>query len=314
MDVPFSVNEWLPSEPREFSESLPDPERVAKFIDRLTVTTNFILRHPYDPNSWLGRARALTVLRYPELAAGDAHKAILLCRSILLGIDRKTARFRLGSRMGFWMRDEVDSMSFTDLDDWKVEREYYGEKFTDLQEHARDVLDRNLFFTPAYDEGRYTPQPYPWLEEKHRTRSDELVAAMNEELADPAKRNGLPSCCVLKRRAFGDGVGNGDGEDVLGVFATQDILEGEVVLVDKTSTWVSGFFPLVIISNSRTIKTGNAEHLGISSRVVTVLAAMENLYAAKLVATTRYTRTHLQIPLPMTCAGYATARGRKPRM
>lgn len=41
--------------------------------------TTDLLERPYHPGHWLVRARALHINGYPELAVGDAHKALLIC-------------------------------------------------------------------------------------------------------------------------------------------------------------------------------------------------------------------------------------------
>lgn len=48
---------------------------MLQVIDQST----FLYEQPYHPGHWLARARALLTLGYPELAVGDAYKAILLC-------------------------------------------------------------------------------------------------------------------------------------------------------------------------------------------------------------------------------------------
>lgn len=70
---------------------------------------------------------------------------------------------------------------------------------------------------------------YPWMEERHRVRSDEVLVKVNEELAANETQ---PAACHVGRSTL---AAEGEG-DMLGVFATRVVNKGECFLVDRTST------------------------------------------------------------------------------
>ncbi|KAF4625404.1 hypothetical protein G7Y89_g12763 [Cudoniella acicularis] len=87
---------------------------------------------------------------------------------------------------------------------------------------------------------------YPWLDEKLYMRTPALLRTVNRSLLD--------SSCEVRPVVFGTPLPNtlaqkpapkAEGEDVgpLGIFATRDIKEGEVILVDKSITSVSDVPP-----------------------------------------------------------------------
>lgn len=207
---------------------------VNALTDLLSRETSTVQRHPYDPSSWLRRGRTLAALRYPELAAGDAHKASLLCQSMLEHIMARRRGWRVGKRMGFWMYDPDAIMD----EDANLEYERQRDYLRRLQQQAEAMLEQNLYLYPEQDEGLCVLRQYPWMEERHTFRSDELVELLNQEFSDPKHRKGGEPCCVLQRYAFGKGVGARDGADLLGVFAKRDISKDEAILVDTSRTWV----------------------------------------------------------------------------
>lgn len=263
MDTPFDITEWQPTLPSEEPGEGEIAAELPTLILTLNTQTRTIYRHPYDPSTWLRRAETLSRMRYPELAVGDAYKAILLCRTLLARLSDTDGRWRLGYRMGFWMLDEVDD----DRED-NPAAESLDERLANLQADAHRVEVLNLYFFPGLEEGRFAARMYPWMEARHRVRSDELMARVNEEFAEAppgckgdgrlvAKGKGkkrrpseeMPGnvvddgggpCCTLKRHAFGDfssASGGKDSSDTLGVFAARDIAKGTVILVDETETW-----------------------------------------------------------------------------
>jgi hypothetical protein len=212
---------------------------ISQLISQLQKDTDSITRCPYDARRWAHRAETLDRLRYPELAAGDAHKTRLLCQSLWRGLeDTRWPTARIGYGMGFWMRDED-----ADLSAVEGEREMRLKDLTALLARADGVLARNLDFYPV-EEGQYIPLSYPWAEKAHRMRSDEVLRVINAEMAGPERGVAGVPACEVRRYAFGRGVGAWDGEDLLGVFATRDIEMDELILVDKSKTWV-GLAPLM---------------------------------------------------------------------
>ncbi|KAF7197054.1 hypothetical protein HII31_01479 [Pseudocercospora fuligena] len=234
MDKPFDCNSWTPTNPWEWEPWLMPytTADIRALIKQLNRDTDTIKNHPYEPKHWIGRAKTLTRLRYPELAVGDAHKASLLIQNLLEGFNTRP-NSRVGLSLGFWMNDP-------DIDEDMLEAEHENQQdlFEKMKSQAEDIIMSNLCFAPSYYRGQYVPAPYPWLEEKHRMRSDEVIQNINLELADPANGASGGITCWLKRYAFGAGIGAREGADLLGVFAARDIDAGSVIVVDRSRIWV----------------------------------------------------------------------------
>ena len=240
MDNPFEITQYQPTRPPGPGDRQQTPEEITALFSQLCTRTKNIIKHPYDPDNWVRRAKMLSELRYPELAGGDAHKAVLLCRSYIRVLDeRKHSEWRLGHRMGFWMKDPFprhepqDEFDEEEYDD-RLEQ-YLGK----LQCRANDVEKSNLYYVPIYDEGRIRRRMYPWMLDRHRRRSGGLVDQLNDEFVENAAsiEEGRPFC-VAKSNAFGHQDG---GNDVLGVFAAQQIDKHEIILIDKTNVWGCNF-------------------------------------------------------------------------
>ncbi|TKA31234.1 hypothetical protein B0A54_15289 [Friedmanniomyces endolithicus] len=239
MDTPFATTDWQPTRPPEPGD-IDSTDRLPALIGTLAAQTKAIYRHPYDPQCWLQRAKTLTELRYPELAVGDAHKALLLCRALLARLGE--GRWKPGYRMGFWMReDDCDGVGektgeSKDEDEGVAERE---RRITDLQSEAWGVEVGNLCKFPAAEEGRYLLRRYPWMRAEHRVRGDALLALLNEEFAARTSLRGRRNAlCEVRRHAFGlSGADGRDSHDVLGVFALEDLPDGAFLMVDRSKTW-----------------------------------------------------------------------------
>ncbi|EME49410.1 hypothetical protein DOTSEDRAFT_76727 [Dothistroma septosporum NZE10] len=246
MDKPFDACKWAPSLPWQPWDKQYPIEKVTSLITSLNQETDTILRFPYDPCHWLRRGKILASLRYPELAAGDGLKAMSLARKLLADLEQRPS-FRLGYRMGFWMGDAEPA----DAAQVEVEREELEECLTHLQRAADKVVSDSLYYLPNYFEGRMIAREYPWMNEDHKVRSDELLNTINREFAistddrvdemfESAPLSSpcpIGSPCIVKRYAFGEGIGARNGADLLGVFASALIFKGETILIDTTRTW-----------------------------------------------------------------------------
>lgn len=235
MHLPFKAADWVPSKAWDPWNTPHTKEQTSDLIAALQQATEAILKHPYDATSWIRRSRVLASLRYPELAVGDATKARLLIKNILGDLEHeRRPNFRVGYRMGFWMRDE-GAAETGELDE---EHERQEETFAQMQSEAEKVAAENLEYWPCEAAGRFTPLRYPWIRTDWDARSDELLDTINGEFADPKQGCVGERSCLVKRYAFGKGVGAQDGYDLLGVFAARNILEDEVILVDSSRVWV----------------------------------------------------------------------------
>ncbi|KAI7279374.1 hypothetical protein KC345_g5382 [Hortaea werneckii] len=255
MNHAFPACEWQPTKPPEPGEE-DLSSKLPGLISLLNHQTRCIYDKPYQPRSWYDRAKTLTALRYPELAAGDAQKAIVLCRRALDRLSEDANSSRLGHAAGFWMRNGGTNDNDDDDDDDDVvaattRDDQLEQRLANLQSEAFELQNQNLYYYPNYLEGRVRSRLYPWMREEHRSRSDELIRRVNREFASSSRGRGeeIKACngvspdegapfCVLRRYAFGKGTGDGqDGSDVLGVFAVRDIPKDTPILVDPSETW-----------------------------------------------------------------------------
>lgn len=234
MDTPFSATQWEPTKILEEWEPSPSNLTVASLIDSLNTQTKAITRFPYDPHCWLKRAKILAQLQYPELTVGDAQKALMLCENLLAVLDKRTC-LRLGHRTCFLMTGDENGSE----GERARERAEQRATFENLKEEAQKVIHENLDFDPDTKKGRYIRRQYPWLRLEHTMRSDEVIQGLNRDCAESAVAVGGTPCCVVKRFAFGPGVGARDGADTLGVFATRRISKDEDILLEESMTWVS---------------------------------------------------------------------------
>lgn len=249
MEQAFSASEWKPTKVSEpWDKPLPKAD-LEELIVRLATDQREIRLHPYDPRRWIRRAHTFTLLRYPELAVGDACKASLLCKSLLKVLNQNLKpNYRLGAHAGFWMGhgEREDGDGDEDEDDEVAERmekldidsEHltHRVRFLQIQSAADRVIMDNLAYAPNAEEGMFYPRPYPWMKAEHATRSDEILQQVNWELAHPLVTP-LPAL-FAKRYAFGKGVGTRGGAELFGLFALRDIEKGEKLIVDRSRIWV----------------------------------------------------------------------------
>lgn len=232
MDNPFDISEWRPTKVPNPGDLERKPDDFTTLCSQLSIQTKNILRYPYDPSNWTARAESLSRLRYPELAVGDAYKAGLLCRAHIKRLDEgEGTEWRLGHRMGFWMKDPFPRHELLDDFDEEEYLDQLEQHMGKLQCRASKIEKRNLYFQPNFEEGRFQRRMYPWMPAKWRKRDDGLVERLNHEFKyNSANFDGKPFCKV-RRNAFGG------GDDVLGVFAGKEIFDRETILIDETAIW-----------------------------------------------------------------------------
>lgn len=226
-----------PADPTDLPHPYRSPQQLATAASRLAFETRTIGAHPYDPTKWLARASTLQELGFPELAVGDAWKADALCESMLLFIgSRETAQWRMGSHRGFWMFD--DSRSDRNPEDVEDESWTLRQALSCAKDEAAERQRVNCYYEPQFSEGRHLPQHYPWMEPRHRVRSDDLVEEINEEICDnviTAEDDG--TYCEVRRCTFGPTSAKPEAMDEsgpLGVFATRDIPAHTRILTDES--------------------------------------------------------------------------------
>lgn len=256
MDRPFNLANWHPTLPwlSDIEKQHLRPQLLPTFAAKLIEETKEIQRYPYDPKAWVDRGYTLMHMKYPELAAGDAWKALRVSRGLQNHLlTNRHRKWDLGYRMGFWMMDREDEVPRPVDSEGDINMD---ERFRDYEQRANELDNRiscimkrtealeeaNLDLLPEMREGQYLQRAYPWMEDRHHRRSDELIREINVEfregmrktLSDPfnASEEDPKPYCVLQRDAFGDG-----SREVLGIFAARDIPENTVILVDQTQAW-----------------------------------------------------------------------------
>jgi hypothetical protein len=232
MDKTFEPSELRPTRP---PSPTPLPHWRVNKTDvehaLLQQQTLSLLRHPYDPSSWIARAETLSILDFPELAVGDAYKAVRLCNSMLTFVSsRSEEAWSLGSSRGFWMREDHDSERTCQQDGTDELRS----SLIDLLVGARGIQASNLCYNHDR-EGKYVPQAYPWLEEKHRVRGQDVLEEINREIGTNKGKTpeGTP-CVEVKRCSFRPGEEDESEGAPLGVFSTCDLPKGYSILTDRT--------------------------------------------------------------------------------
>jgi hypothetical protein len=232
MDEPFEPAELQSTRPP--GPTPPPHWRVNKTPVEHAVLqqqTLVLLSHPYDPSSWIARAVKLSLLDFPELAVGDAYKAVRLCKSMLDFVSsRSDEKWSLGNSRGFWMREDRDSEDTGQRDGTDELRS----SLNDLWIDARGIQASNMF--DHHDrEGKYIPQAYPWLEEKYRVRGQDVLDEINRAIGtNKAKTPDDQPCVEVKRCSFQPGEEDLSESAPLGVFATCDLPNDHKILVDRT--------------------------------------------------------------------------------
>jgi hypothetical protein len=190
----------------------------------------------YNLNTWLSRAEYFLALNYPELAAGDAYKALLLierdyndpeagetsdkkrkAQDVLSQAlyDCHCHRELMELRESMSLSNEAHD-KFAGIEDMVTRKE---EAANTLGGTSQEVKDR------VRDGGVITVD-YTWIPRKHSIRNQKLVDFVNAELIDGTE----PRNCYWGRSTLAS-----DG-DMMGMFAARDFKPGEHLLLDRTAT------------------------------------------------------------------------------
>jgi hypothetical protein len=114
-----------------------------KLIKELPILSKRVKNLPYDPTSWKARSIVLLKLSYPELAASDAYKGILLCNA---AIDNGSRREDVLLHFGIanWQKrvNKKGSANVPLLDDVFENPEY--QKWLDGEKSKEGFEDRTL--------------------------------------------------------------------------------------------------------------------------------------------------------------------------
>jgi hypothetical protein len=213
----------------------PDPRTAQSLMKAVHDDSEKLQKHPYDTLIRTDRAECYLQLNYPELAASDAYKAILLLDREANGGD-DTNRVKANNILSQALYDchcHWELVEFWQDVVAKHPSEYANEKLRNIEKlMERKTVAAGPFTetTPERKErlrdGGVVTVGYPWLPEQHLVRSQELVEAVNLELTEG---NGQRACYLAQSTLASD-------SDVLGMFAARDIRPGECILVDRTAT------------------------------------------------------------------------------
>lgn len=83
-------------------------QQFEKYQELLRIYAKNVSALPYDPELHLARGTVLMKLQYPELAAVDTYKALLLCEAGLnpTGCGRLGELVRIHHGMSYWLENQ----------------------------------------------------------------------------------------------------------------------------------------------------------------------------------------------------------------
>ncbi|KAH7055969.1 hypothetical protein B0J12DRAFT_438285 [Macrophomina phaseolina] len=233
-------------------------------IRHVRCLTENLSRSGRDPDLWRTRAEHLLTLGYPELAAGDAYKAILLhdypgglipdaVKSESASWSQKSPGHTTNCNLEFAYRTLIQALYdchchpealdiCNEAGSRFPDQPFFHSRAADLravverkrQHVATSGETRALQRDMLYD-GAVLTIPYPWMEPGHLRRSASLVDRINQEF-----RRTFQSCRLDNSSLSGSPpTFSGHDPQVLGVFADREIDPGECILVDRTATGAS---------------------------------------------------------------------------
>lgn len=277
--VPYKKPSLLVGPPTFFSklgrgiEMLTDVKEVQLFQIDLQDLTQRLTRCPHDPVAWLQRAEVLLSLGFPELAVGDAYKALLLIRKSRRSEDRLAASINhhLGINAPISLTNAEVQRSATEqgvlltlgqgllfANCLQDSLEYAQRAFLSYPKNAnlRSLLtkaqrahdqdqwesmeDENLDDMDALEEDEYRRsghtllQSYPWMDPELFSRGADVTASTQRRFLRASR-----SQCSLERSSVRAGMPLGDRSEkfseVFGVMAAEDLGLHEMLLIDHTA-------------------------------------------------------------------------------
>lgn len=232
-----------------------------------------LLRCPYDPVAWLQRAEVLLPFGFPELAVGDAYKALLLVEKSRKPQNRlaPTIGHHLGINLSTPAQDFEVHRNVTEksslialiqgllfanclqesLDYAQTAVAKYPDStslrsvLTTVQRaHDQDLwesmTDEHIEGMTALEEDEYRRSghvllhSYPWMDAKLFSRGPEVAASSQRQFFRASQRH-----CTLEPSSVREKMSLEDRSErfseVFGVMATEDLGRNEILLVDHTS-------------------------------------------------------------------------------
>jgi hypothetical protein len=258
IEVDDSMGPWRPSIYRTHDVQTPSPEpgAVTSLVEAVSSCSTRLKADPYNARLWTERADHYLQLNYPELAVGDAYRAKLLFEradaatenhketsksSEEVAVPDEQTRIHAYTILGqalydchchwecfeFWLEltqakrySQLSRLAFTKANALKqllAQKKQAAAPYGGTAQQQRDRLR----------DGSVITVHYPWMAERHRSRSPEVVEGVNGEL----QHNVQPPALRL-----GNSTLSSIPTDMLGMFATRDIKKGECILIDRTAT------------------------------------------------------------------------------
>ncbi|KEQ64083.1 uncharacterized protein M437DRAFT_44843 [Aureobasidium melanogenum CBS 110374] len=221
-------------------------------MDAVESCTERIRREPYDPHLWVERGSYLLALNYPELAVGDAWKSRMLFHRDLKGIGEqdRSARLQMYDILGQALYDchcHWEAASFWE----EVAKEFPDSHACEKAIALRRLLgSKDKLATPLggtwqermdrLRDGCVTSVHYPWIQDRHLRRTQELVNDVNNELKQNTQQ--APACYLGSSTLA-------TRDDMLGMFASRYIQPGECILIDRTATGICSIVEPLSCSN-----------------------------------------------------------------
>lgn len=247
----------------------PADHRV-RHVHRLTEALH---KSAHEPANWSSRAEHLLALGYPELAAGDAYKAILLCdypNGIVPDITRTAVisgptpptlnpdvvesprskhwclkpSYRLLAQALYDCHCHPEALHicteaesrFPDDPFFSARREEIDAVVGRKRQHVAASGESPMLQRDMLHDGAVLTIPYPWMDPHFLHRSQSIIDLVNQEF-----RQAFGGCRLDTSSLSGSPIPNFAGQDpqVLGVFAAREIDPGECILVDRAATGCS---------------------------------------------------------------------------
>lgn len=221
----------------DFQTAPPSTATIDEMMEAVENCTERIRKEPYNPHLWAERGSYFLALKYPELAVGDAWKSRILFHRDPNSMSEDNLRTYdvLGQAL-YDCHCHWEAANFWEEVAKESSRSHAFEKATAL----RKLLERKQEIAIPLDgtwqeqmnrirDGYVTTVRYPWMQDYHFRRTQELVNDVNIQLEQDTKQ--APACLLGSSTLT-------TRDDVLGMFAARDIQPGECILIDHTATGI----------------------------------------------------------------------------
>ncbi|KAK4991510.1 hypothetical protein LTR66_006522 [Elasticomyces elasticus] len=235
----------------------PSAEKRDALITAVQADTSVLARSPHVAHRWQTRGNRLVALGYPDIAAGDAYKATLLCVKSLEYLTSPSLIRRNQDTHQLAYRTLLHALKHLHCD---------HDALVYCRE-AQNAYPRNRVFKKSLKHlerhkiktelGFVARKPFfPWTAPQHLCRQPQILELAREEfeanLADESR--GFTAACELSKTPLARSAARGEKrksrfrdaedaetpdlskirEDSYGVYAAKDVQAGELLLLDHT--------------------------------------------------------------------------------